>query len=254
LRIEKEISRLIILTISRGVKIMTDKIQEVLFGSIVTESLQEGYKNHLTKWKEVNLSMESEAGLDSIELPGVTYKGKVLEAVSIRYTGRGRRVKLARYLCGKIAFRPDKIERIDLILLYDNFLHIQELAEKDENFKLKFGSDLESLALLLKSFRLKRNTTGLEVRKLGAQMKEKLSKFILPERNLDQYSSQVGKSYILKPALPSGIPLKNLKPKAYIGKGYTDQGTARNAAEDGSPSWQEVASSRIPGEPDEEET
>jgi hypothetical protein len=31
-----------------------------------------------------------------------------------------------------------------------------------------------------------------------------------------------------------------LPPKLYIGKGYTDKGTARNPALDGSPPWQEV--------------
>lgn len=227
---------------------MTDKIQEVLFGSIVNESLQEGYKNHLTKWKEVNLSMESEAELDSIELPGVKYKGTEIKAVSIRYTGKGRRITLARYLCGLISYRPEEVERVHILLMYDNFLHIQLLAEKDENFKQKFGEDLESLAKILKSFRLQKSTTGLCVKKLGAQIKEKLEHFSLPERNLKQVSQKIGEMYKIKPSLPTGVPLKQLPQKKYIGKGYTDQGTARNAAEDNSPSWQEVASHRPAGE------
>lgn len=227
---------------------MTDHKVKVVLSAIVSDHLQEMYLKSLAKRKERNLSLESEAELDSIELPGVKYKGVELEAVSIRYTGKGRRVKLARYLCGKVAFQPEKVERIDLLLLYDNFLHIQDLTEKDEAFKQKFGSDLESLAKILKSFRLKSNTTGIEVKKLGAQMKEKLIHFCLPERNLKQFSEKVGEFYILRPSLSQGIPLKQLKPKAYIGKGYTDQGTARNAAKDGSPSWQEVASSHVSGD------
>jgi len=129
--------------------------------------------------------------------------------------------------------------------MYDNFLHIQDLAEKDENFKRKFGEDLESLAKILKSFRLQKSTTGLEVKKLGAQMKKELNHFILPERNIKQVATRIGEMFTFKPSFPSGVPNSQLKPKAYIGKGYTDQGTARNAAKDNSPSWQEVAIARL---------
>ena len=189
--------------------------------------------------------MESEAGLDSITLPGVKYKGIEIQAISIRYTGKGRRVTLARYLCGLISFFPEEVERVHLLLMYDNFLHIQDLAEKDENFKRKFGEDLESLAKILKSFRLQKSTTGLEVKKLGAQMKKELNQFILPERNVKQVATRIGEMFTFKPSFPSGVPNSQLKPKAYIGKGYTDQGTARNAAKDNSPSWQEVAIARL---------
>lgn len=189
--------------------------------------------------------MESEAGLDSITLPGVKYKGIEIQAISIRYTGKGRRVTLARYLCGLISFFPEEVERVHLLLMYDNFLHIQDLAEKDENFKRKFGEDLESLAKILKSFRLQKSTTGLEVKKLGAQMKKELNHFILPERNVKQVATSIGEMFTFKPSFPSGVPNSQLKPKAYIGKGYTDQGTARNAAKDNSPSWQEVAIARL---------
>lgn len=61
------------------------------------------------------------------------------------------------------------------------------------------------------------------------------------------------KSYFsVHPMKSQGIPLKEIKPKGYIGKGYTDKGTARNPAKDGSPSWQEVAMSKS-GEENESE-
>jgi len=175
-------------------------------------------------------------------------RARTFELVSIRYTGKGRRITLARYLCGLIGYRPEEVERVHILLMYDNFLHIQLLAEKDENFKRKFGEDLESLAKILKSFRLQKSTTGLCVKKLGAQIRENLEHFSLPERNLKQVSQKIGEMYTIKPSLPTGVPLKQLPQKKYIGKGYTDQGTARNAAEDNSPSWQEVASHRPAGE------
>lgn len=231
---------------------MTDKIQEIIFGSWFTQSLQENYEKRLASRRKT-LSLESEAELDSIPLPGVKYKDVEIQAISIRYTGKGRRVTLARYLCGLISYFPEEVKRVHLLLMYDNFLHIQDLVEKDENFKRKFGEDLESLAKILKSFRLQKSTTGLEVKKLGAQMKKELNHFILPERNIKQVGSRIGEMYTFRPTLPSGIPKNQLKPKAYIGKGYTDQGSARNAAIDNSPSWQEVAMHNTAGEDHEKD-
>lgn len=40
---------------------------------------------------------------------------------------------------------------------------------------------------------------------------------------------------------PLGTPNKLLPPKAYIGKGYGDKGTAQKPELDASPSWQDVA-------------
>lgn len=135
--------------------------------------------------------------------------------------------------------------------MYDNFLHIQDLASKNENFRIKFGEDLESLAKILKGFRVASKTTELDVQKLGEQMKSKLTKFHLPERNLSTVEKHVKSYYSLHPMKSLGRPVKELPPKAYVGKGYTDKGTARNPAKDGSPSWQEVAQAYVEVENDE---
>lgn len=199
------------------------------------------------------ISLESEADPISIPLPSVTVQGHEIQACTIRYTGKGRRVTLARYLCGKIVFRPEQVERVDLLILYDNFLHIQDLAEKNENFKVKFGSDLESLAKILRGFRVSSRTNQVSVKKLGAQMKEKLLKFVLPERNLDTVQKHVHLMYKITKPRSLGIPKNQIPPKGYIGKGYTDKGTARDPAIDGTPSWQEVAAARIGDKQDEHE-
>lgn len=129
--------------------------------------------------------------------------------------------------------------------MYYNFLRIQDVAEKNENFLKKFGQDLESLAKILKGFRISSKTNVLDLRKLGSKMKQELTNFYLPERNLSTVEKTVSQMWYLTPPKPAGIPLKRLPPKAYIGKGYTDKGTARDPAVDGNPSWQEIASSFV---------
>lgn len=193
----------------------------------------------------VHLGLESEADLDGVPLPNVRYKGVELKACQIRFSRRARRVNLARWLAGKIVHFPEKVTRNELLVMYDNFLHIQDLAGKDENFQKKFGEDLKTLATILKGFRVSSKTSPVEVKKLGAQIEEKLTKFHYQKRNILPQEDIMRSYYSLHPMRQEGTPLKELPQKRRIGKGYTDQGSARDPALDGSPSWQEVASSTV---------
>lgn len=190
----------------------------------------------------INLvSEESKADLFGTTIPDVNYRGTVLRSVQLRYTRHCKYITLLRYLTGKLVFDTKRIERIDLLLMFDVLLTLQDLVEKDENFKRKYGLDLESLALILKSFNLKPTTTLLDAKKLSSQIKEKIPNFILPSRNLTTVWVNVQKMYYFTSSMPSGREMKKIPPKAYIGKGYTDKGTARKPEQDNSPSWQEVA-------------
>lgn len=196
----------------------------------------------LESYKEENpeITEISEADLFGTTLPDVKYKGTLIKSIRLMYTKKVKYITLVRYLTGKISYNPVKIERIDILLLYDSLLVLQVLAEKDEKFKSKFGSDLESLAKILKSFKLHPKTKILDVKKLGDQMKERIPNFILPERNLSTVWIHVQKMYFFSHSTSSGRDIKRLPPKQYIGKGYTDKGTARNPAIDGSQPWQEI--------------
>lgn len=189
------------------------------------------------------LAMESEADLSSAPLPRVSYKGRELNVCSIKYHRGCKRVQLARFLSGKIVFQPDKVTRAELLVMYDNFVHLQDLVEKNGNLREKFGEDLESLAKILKGFRVSSKTSAVNVSKLGSQMKEKLIRFILPERNLRDQEARITKFYSVQIVKPAGTLNSELPPKKHIAQGYTDQGTARDPAFDNSPSWQEVAMS-----------
>lgn len=188
-------------------------------------------------------SEESRAGLFSTPLPPVSYKGRVFKAAQIRYTKNIKRITLMRFLCGKLIFEPDRIERIDILLIYDNILQLQDIAVKDANFRLKFGSDLESLAKLLKGFNLSPKSNKLQVHNLGSQIKKDIPNFPYPARNLKSVWKHVQTMYYVTEYIEQGKLRKLIPPKGYIGKGYTDKGTAKDPAFDGSPSWQSVATS-----------
>lgn len=193
-------------------------------------------------------SGDSEADREGISLPCITYKGQQFELYSLRYRQGVRRILLERTLISKIVFFPEEVSRIDILVLYDNLLHCQDIAAKNENFIEKFGTALEVLTKILKGFQYSNKTDLKSIRKLGAILEEKLQGFYLPKRNTLTELAKLKDSYFIKPYSTPGTPLSELPPDKYIGKGYADHGTARDPAIDGSPSWQEVASSDIDGE------
>jgi hypothetical protein len=130
----------------------------------------------------------------------------------------------------------------DLFALYQALLDVEDLVKMDPNLKKKYAADLESLAIILKGFRF----TTLDPKGLKGLSKQlmDLDHFILPKRNLAHSEKHLDQMYRLTGFRKTGTPKSMLPPKLYVGVGYSDKGTARNPAFDGSPSWQEVAMTR----------
>lgn len=207
---------------------------------------------HLQQKRTIATEQRSEAGPDAVPLPGVEYKGQKFKTVQLRYRRGVKRVTLLRTLISKVVFQPDKITRVDFLLIYDNLIYVQDIARLNSSFTAKFGSSLEVLTKHLKGFRLTSRTTRDKVKILAEKLRIDLSGFYIPERNLSTELAKVEQMYALTPFRSLGTETKLLKPKAHIGKGYDDHGAAKDKAQDGSPSWQEVAQSDLDGEFKEE--
>jgi hypothetical protein len=163
-----------------------------------------------------------------------------IEGKSLIVIGKkARRVTILRYTLSKIVYK-EKIAVRDILAIFQCIIDCQELADRDPNFQEKFGSTLEVLA---------KNLKGVRIRKLNQDTLNSLRRailnipegFIYPHRNLSQLKNKVEGQYHLHFPKQLGVPIKSLPPKLYVGKGYSDKGTARNLARDGSPRWQDVA-------------
>ena len=74
-----------------------------------------------------NSDLESEADLFGATIPDVKFRGTVLKSVQLRYTKQVKYITLLRYLTGKIAFDEKRVERIDLLLLFDTLVTLQQM-------------------------------------------------------------------------------------------------------------------------------
>lgn len=157
---------------------------------------------------------------------------------------KAKRITLLRYLLSKVVYEEKKIAVRDILAIFQCLLDCQDLAGSNTQFQEKFGFALEALTRILKGIKF----TTVDQKALTSLRRAILKipeGFIYPQRNLPQLRSKVEGSYMLTIWKQAGIPNRQLPPKLYVGKGYSDKGTARNLALDGSPRWQDVASKEV---------
>jgi len=153
-----------------------------------------------------------------------------------------KRVTMQRVLVSKLLWDIEQFTSEDLLALLDNQLFLEDLASKNESFRKKFNTSLEDISNYLKAAKIRRIEDIPQVaEKFKKFIKIKLDKFIYPQRNYANQLREYRRYVEFRWSEPEGTLIKQLPPVKYIGKGYTDKGTARKDYLDGSPSWQEVA-------------
>lgn len=192
-----------------------------------------------------HLLLESQAVPQSLIDSGYeTIKEKGLSAGAQVFYKRGmKRITLQRILCSRIVHLKKEITLEELLTLYDNHIWLQQKSLIDSDFQKKFGSSLEELTFILKKTEFFQHTLVENLDHLSQEIGKNLQDFLIPQRNIKGVWKHFEGHFHVKPHKESGVPTKSLPPKAFIAKGYKDKGNRRDPAIDGSPSWQEVASS-----------
>lgn len=162
-------------------------------------------------------------------------------SLQVIYGRNIRRITLQRTLCSLIAFFPEKVSPVHLLVLYDNILRLQDLAKKDPSFAEKFGLYLKVQAYILQHHRGPNPLDPNSVRTLSDSFLRNIGGFLLEERHTMNELKRHMQSVEVRPSRSLGVDKSKLKPPRYIGVGYRDKGTARRPWIDGSPSWQEIA-------------
>lgn len=178
------------------------------------------------------------------DFTGSTFDWRAAGGVFVVYSKNVKRITLQRVLCSKLVFEKEKFVLRDLLVIFDNLLVLQDMCLKDEGFKNKFGQSLELLALLLKNSRIGREPTKAGLAALSKKLKS-LEGFLIPHRNLPHTEKFFIGKYEVRQGIKSGIPLKDLPVKRFIGIGYRDKGTARDLAFNGEPRWQDYCKMRL---------
>jgi hypothetical protein len=164
-----------------------------------------------------------------------------MQSKHVLISKKTKRISLERYLLSKVAFFPETVNERDLLALFLNHIDLQEKADREMDFCQKFGSDLESVSIILKGINLTHGVSLRSLTMMSEKVKVVLSHYIVPRRNFEDFKLRFHNSYHLIFREPQGVPTDTLPAKRWIGVGYRDKGSAKDKAIDASPSWQSVA-------------
>lgn len=164
----------------------------------------------------------------------------------VRISPKAKRVYLQRFLLSKFVYFQEELTLEDICCLFENQLWLEDKCLSDPEFASKFGQDLESLSVQMKQINFRKEITPKAIHQFSERIRNIIPDLILPRRNYSEAKRKCNGLFELKDSKSIGILTKLLPPKRYVGIGYRDKGSAKNKAEDGSPSWQEVATHRGP--------
>lgn len=157
-----------------------------------------------------------------------------------------------RVVLSMILEKDKDLSWIDIVALYELVLRIEKELMMQDSFVKKYGSTLKVLTDFLIETRFAPQNPERFLGPLRLVLQSLPSQFFIPRRNLSTELLKMRELIFLVEIRPEGTKLKYLPPKAYIGKGYRDKGARRKPEHDASPSWQEVAVSKLPKELKEE--
>jgi hypothetical protein len=155
-----------------------------------------------------------------------------------------RRVTLQRILVSLIVFQPEKVTLTEILAFYDNLIWCLEKCDKDPEFSKKFGTTLKAISSLVTRTRFSVDNFQGSLTKLSRELKI-FEEYYIPRRNISGTYRQFKGHFHVLPSSEQGRLTSTLPARPYIGQGYKDKGTRRDTAFDGTPSWQEVATSTM---------
>ena len=151
-----------------------------------------------------------------------------------------KEVVVLRYLTSKLVFTDEAVSLEEITALFLSFEAVVLKMARYREYQAKYGQEIFIFRSLYQSLEPLIRIPPTERRK---RLMEKYNFYrgkLFSRRYYYALKGQVQKLYQIR--LRTRFP-QRIEPKAFIGKGYGDHGTAKNPAFDGSPSWQEVAMS-----------
>lgn len=195
-------------------------------------------KNLLQSLSPVALSLEELTREDYIKVKNqkvfITKQVKVITAL--------------RVILSMIREGDNDLSWLDLITIYELVLKIEKTLIGQVSFLQKYGSTLKVLTSFLMETPLGPRSVDRFLRAIKVVLKSIPDQFFINSRNLQTEKLKMRENIFLVSIKPDGTELKYLPPKAFIGKGYGDKGAKRKPELDGNPTWQEVATSKLPRE------
>jgi len=147
-----------------------------------------------------------------------------------------------RYLVSKIVFTDEEISLEEISVLFIAFEGVCQKAARDKCYRTKYMQEVFTFRAIFQSLENLRKLSRTDRFKKLATTYSFYRGNLFSRRYFYSVKGQIQRLYDIR--LKVRFP-KKFAPKAYIGKGYGDNGTAKEPAYDGCLSWQEVAGAKL---------
>lgn len=145
-----------------------------------------------------------------------------------------------RYLTAKIVHSDDELTVEDTAIYFIVFEKLVEQSAVDEKMRQKYGFLLFLVRTIAQSLDSLQQMTVHERHKATKELVGLLERQNVTRRYYYSVKGQNERNWYI---LVETRRAKRFPQKAYVGKGYGDNGSAKDLAKDASPGWQEVAMS-----------
>jgi len=154
----------------------------------------------------------------------------------------GKRYKpvfIVRYLLSKIVFSKEKLSELEAVALFVNFERVQETCIKEPVFNQKYGYEIFKFRAIFQSLnQILEQDPSERFQEMQECYRGMLRGNFISRRFYFSAKGTLQKDLDIR--IRTRWP-KRFPPRAFVGRGYGDHGTAKNKAYDGTPSWQEIA-------------
>lgn len=154
-----------------------------------------------------------------------------------------KRVTIQRTILSLVVWNRKELQEEHIHVLFQNQLWLEQKCLSDKAFSRQFEADIVKISKALKSTNFKAGIDSVAIKRLRTRLKQsQLDHFFYPTRHLPGLVLRLEQAYEIQKYKESGVPTSSIPEKRWMGIGPRDNGTQRNPAIDGSPSWQEVGS------------
>jgi hypothetical protein len=155
-----------------------------------------------------------------------------------------KQVTLYRNLLARVCYEQGGISLEEILVLYDLAQKMEEKRQKDRAFDEKYGTWLITSFDFIST--LSPQVFPWTFQGNREEVEDTLRPFLPSRQAYFGWVKNPVRSTPVEIRLRNPLaPPKAIPPKRFIGVGYRDKGNRRDPAIDGSPSWQEIATSGL---------
>lgn len=158
---------------------------------------------------------------------------------TVEYLSEKKDITIVRFFLSKLFFAEECFTLAEKVALFLSFEKVVIACQRNKEYRQKYQREIFDFRAIFQSLEsLSMMSPTIRTETLREHYSHKMRGNFVSRRYYYAMKGQLQKLFLLR--IKTRWP-KKFPPKAYVGKGYGDKGSAKDAAYDGNPDWREIA-------------